>query len=56
LLNYVLLKQNYPPINIKVKDRQRYYKTLQIFEKKGNIKPTLRFLIIEYKKQYKVST
>ena len=56
LLNYVLLKHNYPPINIKVGDRLRYYKTLQIFDKKGDIKPTLKFLVLEYKKQYKVST
>ncbi len=53
LLNYVLLKHNYPPINIRVKDRQRYYKVLQIFENKNDIKPTLRFLISQYKKQYK---
>jgi len=53
LLNYVLLKHNYPPINIRFKDRQRYYNTLQIFQKKDDIKPTLKFLIAEYKKQYK---
>lgn len=53
LLNYVLLSHNYPPINIRFKDRQRYYKVLQIFEKKNDIKPTLRFLISQYKKQYR---
>ena len=53
LLNYVLLKHNYPPINIRFRDRQRYYKILQIFEKKNNIKPTLKFLISQYKKQYR---
>jgi len=57
LLNYVLLKHNYPPINIRFKDRQKYYQVLQIFEKKNDIKPTLKFLISQYKKQYKqVST
>ncbi|MBW2978369.1 Fic family protein [Candidatus Woesearchaeota archaeon] len=53
LLNYVLLKHSYPPINIRFKDRQRYYRVLQIFEKKNDIKPTLRFLISQYKKQYR---
>jgi Fic family protein len=53
LLNYVLLKHNYPPINIRFKDRQRYYQVLQIFEKKNDIKPTLKFLISQYKKQYR---
>ena len=52
LLNYVLLKHNYPPINIRFRDRQRYYKTLQVFEKRNDIKPTLKFLISQYKKQY----
>ena len=53
LLNYVLLRHNYPPINIRFKDRQRYYKVLQVFEKKNDIKQTLRFLISQYKKQYR---
>ncbi|MFH0752393.1 MAG: Fic family protein [archaeon] len=52
LLNYVLLKHKYPPINILLKDRQIYYKTLQLFEKAGDVKPTLKFLITEFKKQY----
>ena len=52
LLNYVLLKHSYPPINIYLKDRMKYYKILEIFEKTGDIKPTLRFLISEYRKQY----
>jgi len=53
LLNYVLIKHRYPPINIRVGDRQRYYRILQAFEKKNDIKPTLKFLIDQYKKQYK---
>jgi Fic family protein len=52
LLNYVLLKHNYPPINITLKDRKRYYQVLQDYEKIGDIKSTLKFLI----SQYKVST
>jgi Fic family protein len=45
LLNYVLLKHNYPPINIKLKDRQRYYNVLQNYQKRGEIASTLKFLI-----------
>lgn len=56
LLNYILLKYNYPPINIRVEDRQRYYRSLRIFDKRNDIKPMLKFLISQYKKQYKVST
>jgi Fic family protein len=52
LLNYVLLKHNYPPINITLKDRKKYYQVLQDYEKTRDIKSTLKFLI----SQYKVST
>jgi Fic family protein len=45
LLNYVLLKHNYPPINIKLEDRQKYYEALQDYQKRGEIISTLRFLI-----------
>ncbi|MBS3089281.1 Fic family protein [Candidatus Pacearchaeota archaeon] len=57
LLNYILLKRGYPPINIKLEDRQEYYKTLQEYSKNDNLKPTLKFLIKQYKKTLKeVST
>ena len=46
LLNFILLK-----------DRAEYYKTLQEYSKKDNLKPTLEFLIQQYKKNLKkVST
>ncbi|MBU2616150.1 MAG: Fic family protein [Nanoarchaeota archaeon] len=50
LLNLILLKNNYPPINIKLEDRKEYYQTLQEYSKKDNLKPTLNFLIKQYKK------
>ena len=50
LLNYILLKHNYPPVNIKLKARARYYKALRQFDKTGDIKPTLRFLASQYGK------
>ncbi len=53
LLNYILLKHNYPPINVLLKDRHRYYKTLQRFDRAGDIRLTLKFLIAEFKKQHK---
>jgi len=57
LLNYILIKNNYPPINIKLEDRQEYYLTLQKYSKEDDLKPTLRFLIKQYKKTLKeVST
>ncbi len=53
LLNYILIKKGYPPINILLKDRQVYYETLLKFGKNNDIKSTLKFLISQYKKQYK---
>ncbi|MDP3990621.1 MAG: Fic family protein [archaeon] len=52
LLNYVLLQHKYPPINVRLRDRIRYYKCLQEYDQKNDIKSTLKFLISEYKKQF----
>jgi len=57
LLNFILIKNNYPPINILLKDRAEYYQSLQEYSKNGDLKPTLKFLIKQYKKTLKqVST
>ncbi len=57
LLNYILLKNNYPPINIMLEDRQEYYQSLQRYSKQDDLRPTLRLLINQYKKTLKeVST
>ncbi|MBW6442323.1 Fic family protein [Patescibacteria group bacterium] len=53
LLNFILLKRKYPPINILLEDRQEYYRTLQEYSKKDNLKPTLDFLLKQYKKTIK---
>ena len=53
LLNFILLKNKYPPINILLEDRQEYYKTLQEYSKKDKLKPTLDFLLKQYKKTLK---
>ena len=52
LLNYVLLQHKYPPINILLRDRGKYYTCLQEYDRKNDIKSTLKFLISQYKKQY----
>ena len=56
LLNYILVRNNYPPININLEDRQEYYETLQKYSKDDDLKPTLRFLIKQYKKTLKEVT
>ncbi|MBN1275304.1 Fic family protein [Candidatus Woesearchaeota archaeon] len=53
LLNYVLLQHNYPPINILFEDRAEYYSTLQEYQKNDKLRPTMQFLIKQYKKTLK---
>jgi Fic family protein len=49
LLNNVLIKSGLPPVNIELKHTAEYYHTLQEYEKKKNIRPTIEFLLKEYK-------
>ena len=50
LLNFILLRNNYPPINISLEDRGEYYLALQEYQKRRNLKPTIEFLVKQYKK------
>ena len=50
LMNNILIKHGYPPVNISLEDRLEYYETLQRYEKEQNIRPTIEFLIKSYKK------
>jgi len=56
LLNLILIKNKYPPINISFKDRLEYYSTLQEYHKSRNLRPTLQFLIKQYEKTLKQVT
>jgi len=49
LLNNILIKHKLPPINIELKNSAEYYATLQEYEKRGNLKPTIKLFIKEYK-------
>src|SRR3989344_2449619 len=50
LLNYILIKKGYPPINILLKNRSEYYAALQAYQKSNNIRQMIQFLIKQYKK------
>ncbi len=56
LLNFILLKNKYPPINILLEDRGEYYYTLEEYSKKHKLKPTIEFLTKQYKKTLKLVT
>lgn len=53
LLNNILLKQGFPPVNIEFTRRKEYYDTLLEYEKKHNLRPTIELLLSEYKKMKK---
>jgi len=56
LLNFILLKHNYPPINILLADRGEYYYTLQKWQNEHELRPTIEFLIKQYKRTLKQVT
>jgi Fic family protein len=49
LLNNILIKHNKPPVNIELKNRSEYYATLREYENNGNIRPTIKLILKEYR-------
>ncbi|MBI5804059.1 Fic family protein [Candidatus Pacearchaeota archaeon] len=49
LLNNILLKHKLSPVNINFKNRTKYYRSLQEYEKAHNIKPTIDLILKEYR-------
>ncbi len=56
LLNYVLLQNKYPPINITLESRAEYYQALQKYSLMHDLKPMLKLLIKQYYKTLRVTT
>ena len=54
LLNYILLKNKLPPISIDFKNRAEYYASLQDYQKKHDLRPTIELFIKEYKALKKI--
>ncbi len=48
LLNNILLKNDFPPVNIDLRNQRQYYESLQEYQTKGNLRPTIDLLIKEY--------
>jgi len=49
LLNNILLKHGLPPVNIELKNRSEYYRSLQAYEHEGNLRPSIELILKEYK-------
>ncbi len=54
LLNNVLIKHGFPPVDIEVENRQEYYKALRDYDKNRNIRPMMELILKEYKKLRKI--
>lgn len=50
LLINILLKHKLPPVNIELRNRREYYAVLRRYEEDGKIRPTIEFLLKEYKR------
>lgn len=48
LLNNILVKRGLPPINIDFKNRGEYYASLQAYEKRQDLRPTINLYLKEY--------
>lgn len=50
LMSNILIKHKMPPVNIQIENRKEYYETLRIFQKSGDVRPTLELILAEYKR------
>ena len=50
LMSNILIKNKMPPVNIQIENRKEYYETLRIFQKTGDVRPTLELILAEYKR------
>lgn len=53
LLNNILIKHGFPPVNITLARRSVYYAALQAYQKGGDVRPTMELIVKEYKRFYK---
>ena len=52
IMNYILIKNNYPPIIITKKNRDKYLEALESADKLEDYSKLIQFLLEEYKKGY----
>ena len=53
LLNNILIKHGFPPVNITLVRRSAYYAALQAYQKGGDVRPMIELIVKEYKRFYK---
>jgi Fic family protein len=50
LLINILIKHGLPPLNIELKNRVEYYEAIGAYQAEGNIRPTLKLMLKEYRR------
>lgn len=53
LMSNILIKNKMPPVNIQLENRKEYYETLRIFQRSGDMRPTIELILKEYKRMEK---
>ncbi len=54
LMNNILIKHNFPPVNIELTNRREYYASLQAFEHKHDLWPSIELILKEYRELKKL--
>ncbi len=50
LMNNILIKHGFPPVNIELEKRSEYYSSIRAYEKDGNLRPTIELVLKEYRR------
>lgn len=53
LMSNILIKHKMPPINVQLENRKEYYETLRLFQRSGDMRPTIELILKEYKRMEK---
>ena len=50
LMNNILIKHKMPPVNIQMENRREYYEVIRLFQRDGDMRPTIELMLKEFKK------
>ena len=50
LMNNILIKNKMPPVNIQMENRKEYYEVIRLFQRDGDLRPTIELMLKEFKK------
>lgn len=50
LMNNILIKHKMPPVNIQLENRKEYYEVIRLFQRDGDVRPTIELMLKEFKK------